>query len=101
MKRYILIGINILLILLSLSICVDYTVSFCQNVQSYATQHLDDPVLLPLLFLCFSLIIGLGTLIVKKIKPCSGFIFVLPLIFFLTGIITLFIGSGTSCPYCG
>lgn len=77
-----------------------YITFFCLNVSALVTKHMDYEVFVPIYVMIFAVLLSVVMLIINKTKTIDKKLFVIPLVFFISATITLFIGCSTPCEFC-
>ena len=77
-----------------------YITFFCLNVSELVTKHMDYEVFVPIYVMIFAVLLSVVMLIINKTKTIDKKLFVIPLVFFISATITLFIGCSTPCEFC-
>ena len=88
------------LYIISSLICIVYIVVFSLNVKDLVSMHMDYEVTYPLIVMVIGLIITVVMLIIRCFKRFENKLFIIPLFFFISCVITFIIGYLTPCTHC-
>ena len=77
-----------------------YITFFCLNVSDLVVKHMEYEISYPLYVLLFSVLLFVVMLVINKIKHFDKKLFLIPLLFFISAIITFIVGYFTPCMHC-
>lgn len=86
--------------IISALICIVYIVVFSLTVKDLVSMHMDYEVTYPLIIMVISLIITVIMLIIRHFRRFENKLFIIPLFFFISCVVTFIIGYLTPCMYC-
>ena len=79
---------------------IAYIAIFCMNVSDLVRKHMEYEISYPLYVLLFSVLLFVVMLVINKIKHFDKKLFLIPLLFFISAIITFIVGYYTPCVHC-
>ena len=88
------------LFIVSSILSVVYTTLFCLNVSDLVSKHMEYEISYPLYALLLSVLLFVVMLLVDKFKHFDKKLFLVPLFFFISAIITFIVGYYTPCVHC-
>lgn len=91
---------NKIFCLLSAFASLTYIKFYCLNVSDMVTRHDDIELFIPIVIMIVSLLLGAVLLAMGRSKKIDKKIFVVPLMFFVSAVITLVVGYCTPCELC-
>jgi len=92
MKKVLFIGSSIL--------SLAYIAFFCLNISDLVAKHMEYEISYPLYVILFSVLLFVVMLVINKVKPFDKKLFLIPLLFFISAIITFIVGYFTPCVHC-
>lgn len=92
MKKY--------LYLTSGAISFIYIIVYCLNVSDIVANHMDSELFIPIHIMVFSLLLSVVMLIADRKKKIDKKLFIIPLMFFISAVITFIVGCYTPCELC-
>ena len=88
------------LYMLSIVLSALYIFLFCFNVSCLVAKHMDFEIFYPLALIAFSILLFISMLVINKFNSFDKKLFLIPLLFFISAIITLIVGYYTPCEFC-
>lgn len=79
---------------------VVYITIFCMNVSDLVHMHMEYEISYPLYIFLFSIFLFAVMFIINKIKTFDKKLFIIPLLFSISAIITFIIGFYNPCEFC-
>ena len=79
---------------------IAYIAIFCMNVSDLVRKHMEYEISYPLYVLLFSVLLFVVMLVINRIKHFDKKLFLIPLLFFISAIITFIVGYFTPCVHC-
>ena len=77
-----------------------YTLYFCAFVSDLVSKHMEYEISYPLYVLLFSVLLFVVMMVTNKVKHFDKKLLLVPLLFFISAIITFVIGYYTPCVHC-
>lgn len=77
-----------------------YITIFCLNVSDLVYKHMECEFSLPLYACLFSVLLFVVMLVINKIKSFDKMLFIIPLLFFISAIISFIVGYYTPYAFC-
>jgi len=77
-----------------------YVTFFCLNVSDLVSKHMEYEISYPLYVVLFSVLLFIVILIINKVKRFDKKLLLIPLLFFISAIITFIVGYHTPCVHC-
>ncbi len=77
-----------------------YIAFFCLNVSDLVSKHMEYEISYPLYVILFSVLLLIVMLVIYKVKRFDKKLFFIPLLFFISAIITFIVGYFTPCVNC-
>ena len=77
-----------------------YITIFCLNVSDLVHKHMEYEFSYPLYACMFSVLLFVVMVVINRIKHFDKNLFLIPLMFFISSIITFIIGYYTPCEFC-
>ena len=77
-----------------------YTLYFCAFVSDLVSKHMEYEISYPLYVFLFSVLLFFVMLVIYKVKDFDEKLFLIPLLFFISAIITFIVGYFTPCVHC-
>ena len=88
------------LLIVSGILSLAYITIFCMNVSDLVSKHMEYEISCPLYVFLFSVLLFIVMLVIYKVKHFDEKLFLIPLLFFISAIITFIVGYYTPCVYC-
>jgi len=77
-----------------------YITFFCLNISDLVSKHMEYEISCPLYVILFSVLLFIAMLVIYKVKHFDKKLFLIPLLFFISAIITFIVGYFTPCVHC-
>lgn len=77
-----------------------YITFFCLNVSELVSKHMEYEISYSLYVVLFSVLFFVVMLVINKVKHFDKKLFLIPLLFFISAIITFIVGYYTPCVHC-
>ena len=77
-----------------------YITFFCLNISDLVSKHMEYEFSYPLYVILFSVLLFIAMLVIYNVKHFDKKLFLIPLLFFISAIITFIVGYFTPCVHC-
>jgi len=77
-----------------------YITFFCLNIYDLVAKHMEYEFSYPLYAILFSVLLFIVMLVLHNVKHFDKKLFLIPLLFFISAIITFIVGYFTPCVHC-
>ena len=77
-----------------------YIVFYNFNVSGIVEKHNDLELFIPIFVVIFSVVLSVAMFIVNQKKEIDKKLFIIPLMFFISAMVTFLIGYYTPCKFC-
>ena len=88
------------LFIISVILSLTYITFFCLNISDLVHKHMEYEFSYPLYVCMFSVLLFVVMLVINRIKNFDNKWFLIPLMFFISAIITFIVGYYTPCEFC-